>query len=225
MNSWFLILIATIIFLILLARVNIYVELQFNRCNKDDYIAITVSALWQFLCYNIKVPAIMLIEHDNLPWVASEIKTSHEKAKTKVNREQRFLKKTINMMFFNPERFLHLFRLTKQIYRTYLNYMNRLARGIHCEKFEIRTKYGLDNAALTGILMGIIEAVTQVALLSMRNRIRFDARPSIKIQPIFEESQLTFELNCIFRIRFGNVIIATIEVVRNLLREEATRSG
>lgn len=225
MNSWLLVFIALVNFLILLARINIYVELHFCRCNNDDYITITVSALQQLLYYNIKVPSIMLIDHDNLPWVASEIKTPHGTTKTKVNREQRFFKKTIKMMFFNPERFLHLFRLTKQIYRTYSNYMNTLARGIHCEKFELKTTYGLGDAALTGIFMGMIGAVTQVALLSMHRRITFDARPSIKIQPIFEQSQLALELNCIFRIRFGNVIIATIEVLRNLLREEATRSG
>jgi hypothetical protein len=225
MNRWLLVLTATAILLILICRVNLYINLRFSRRADDDYLAITVYALRKLFIYSIKIPTITLTKHDKLPWVASEIKTPQNTAKTKVNREQRFLKKTIKLLFYEPERFWRLFKLAKYIFRGYRNYMDKLSTRVHCEKFELKANYGFDDAALTGIFMGIWGAVFQLLLTAMYNRIELDIRPSIQLQPNYKHRQFELELSCIFRIRLGNVITATIAVLRNLSRTEATGSG
>lgn len=225
MINWLLVLTAITVFLILLARTNLYIALQICRHNNDDYLAITVSAFRQFLCYNIKVPVIMVIEHDHFPWISSELETSQETTKTKAGREQRFIRKTIKLLLLKPKRFWRLFRLTKHIYRNYMNYMDKLCQGLHCEKFELKTAYGFEDAAYTGIFMGVLGALIQLHLTALHNRISLDTKPSIYLQPHYSHSQFQLELSCIFRIRLGNVITATIAVLRKLFNREATHSA
>ena len=225
MNRWLLVLSATAILLIVIYHINLYIDLQFSRRANDDYIAVSVYALQKIFAYSIKVPTIALVRHDNLLWVSSEIEASQGTAKTKLKREERFLKKTIKLLFYNPERFWRLFKLTKQIFRDYRNYMDKLSTGVHCEKFELRASYGFDDAAVTGIFMGVLGSAFQLLLTAMHNRILLDTRPSIQIHPNYQHSQFEVELSCIFRIRLGNVITATIAVLRNLLHTEATSNG
>lgn len=225
MDRWLLIFTATAILLILICRINLYINLQFSRREDDDYLAITVYALRKLFAYSIKIPTIMLIKHDNLLWISSEIETPPNITKTKLNREQRFLKKTLKLLFYEPDRFWRLIKLAKHIFHDYRKYMDKLSTGIHCEKFELKASYGFDDAALTGLFMGIWGSVLQLLLTAVRNRIMLDTKPSIQIQPNYKQRQLELELSCIFRIRLGNVITATIAVLRNISYTEATSSG
>jgi len=225
MNNWLFVLTSTAILLILLFRVNVYIDLRFSRRKDDDYVAVTVYALQKLFSYTIKIPTIKLVQYDDLPWITSEIDAPHGAATTKVSREQRFVRKSIKLLFYNPERFRRLLRAVNQLIRGYLNYANRLSQGIHCEKLELKTIYGFEDAAFTGIMMGILGSLTEIMLTAIHNRLILDAKPYIKIQPIYGHSQLEIELKCIFRIRFGNVITATMANLINSLHREATRSG
>lgn len=211
--------------LVWLFRVNLYIDFHLCRRNDDDYVAITVYALHKLLIYTIKIPTIKLIQHDDLPWIASEIAAPLGAAKTQVSREQRFVKKSIKLIFYNPERFLQLFRTARQFIRGYNSYVSRLAKRIHCEKFELKTAYGFEDAAITGIMMGVLGSLTEIMITAIHNRLILDTKPYIKIQPIYGHNQLDLELKCIFRIRFGNVITATMAILTNSLHRGATRSG
>ena len=184
-------------------------------------------ALQKLIIYTIKIPAIKLIQYDDLPWITSEINSPLGAAKTQVGREQRFVRKTIKLLFHNPERFFRLLRTLNRFLRGYRRYVSRLSKEIHCEKIELTTIYGFEDAAFTGIMVGILSSMAQIMLTSMHNRLVVDTKPYIKIQPLYGHSQLEIEieLKCIFRIRFGNVITATMAILINSLHKEATRSG
>lgn len=225
MENWLFVLISTAILLVLLFRVNVYIDVHFCRRKDDDYAAVTMYALRKLFIYTIKIPIIKLVQYGDLPWITSEIDTPRGTATTKVNREQRFVRKSIKLLFYNPERFLRLLRTANRLLRAYLRYVNRLSSAIHCEKLELKTIYGFEDAAFTGIMMGILGALTERMLRSIHNRLVLDAKPCIKIQPVYGHSQLEIELKCIFRIRFGNVITATMANLINSMHREATRSG
>ena len=226
MNSWLVVVMAVAILLGLLFRVNLYIDVHFCRRKDDDYLAVTVHALQKIFMYTIKIPAIKLIQYDDLPWIASEIESPlGEVANTQVGREQRFVRKSIKLLFHNPERFLQLIRAVRQFIRGYRRYVSRLSKGIHCEKLELTTIYGFEDAAFTGIMMGVVGSMVEIMLTSMHNRLVVEVKPDIKVMPIYGKIQLEIELKCIFRIRLGNVITATMAILRNSLRKEAARSG
>lgn len=221
MNHWLFALIATAILLLLFSRISLYVDFHFCRRSDDDYIAVTVYALRKFFIYSIKIPVIAMIQYDDLPWITSEIRTPLEGMSTHVGREQRFIKK----IFHSPKNFFDFFRAAKQFISGYTYYINKLSQGVHCEKFELRTIYGFEDAAFTGMMMGVIGSLASIWVTSLHNRLVLEAKPVVFIQPVYGYSHMEIDLRCILRIRFGNVITATMSVLLNSLHGEATRSG
>lgn len=225
MNSWLLFPTAVIFFLLILSQVNLYIDIHFCRRKDDDFLKVTVYALEKLLFYSIKIPAINIIQYNDLPWITSEIKTSHDRTKTHVEREQRFVKKLIKIFFCNPRRYLRFIRTAKNFFRTYRYYTNRLTKKMHCVKLDIKTIYGFEDAALTGVLMGVLGSIIGIMLNSLHNRLVLDTKPEIKLIPVYGRNHLEIEIRCIFRIRLGNVITATMARLPNTLHREATRSG
>lgn len=225
MSSWLLVLTTTFILMFALLRVSVYIDLHFCRKKDDDFVSVTVYALRRIISYSIKIPVIEIKEYNDLPWISSEIKTTDEKTEPHISGEQRFVKKLMKILFFDPQRFLHIYSTTNRFVKSYLSYIDKLSRNIHCEKFYINVKYGFDDAAFTGIMLGVFGGLVEKMLISMRHRLILDTKPDVNLIPLFNKSHFEVELKCIFRIRLGNVITATIARITKLLNREATRSG
>lgn len=225
MESWLLFLTTVLFFLWLLSQVNLYIDLHFCRRKDDDFLEVTVYALRKLLIYTMKIPVIEIIQYNDLPWVTSEIQTSHAKTETHAEREQRFVKKLAKIFIYNPRRFLRLLKSTRHFFRTYRHYANRLTQAMHCDRLEIKVVYCFEDAAVTGVLMGILGSMLGLLLQSLQNRLIMDSEPAVRVKPVYGCNYLEVEVRCIFRIRLGNVITASMARVANSLHKEATRSG
>ncbi len=225
MSSWLLVLSTTCILVFALLRVSVYIDLHFCRKKDDDFVSVTVYALRRIFSYSIKIPVIKIKEYNDLPWISSEIKTTDDNTETHISGEQRFVKKLMKILFFDPQRFLHIYRTTNRFVKSFRSYIDKLSRNIHCEKFYVNVKYGFDDAAFTSIMIGVFGALVEKLLNSMRHRLILDTKPDVNLIPVFNKSHFEVELKCIFRIRLGNVITATIARIPKLLNREATRSG
>ncbi|WP_371370828.1 DUF2953 domain-containing protein [Sporomusa aerivorans] len=215
MISWLFILTAVGIILLLLTRVNLYIDVHCCRKGEDDFVTVTVYALKKLFLYSMKIPVIKVIQYNDFPWLTSEIKTSQAKTGTKVGREQRFAKKLLKLFVYNPQQFKHILHIAKRFFSDYRFYIGKLLRGLHCEKFELRVAYGFEDAALTGVMMGVVSLVIARIISSLHTQALLDAKPKVNIKPLFGHSHFEMELSCIFRIRLGNVITATMAKITN----------
>lgn len=226
MNSWLLLLTTVVIFLLLLSQVNLYIDMHFCRRKDDDFVEVTVYSLKKLLVYTLKIPAIEIIQHNNLPWISSEIKaTSSSKTKTNVDREQLFIKRTVIDFIYKPRQFVRVLRTSRNFFRLYQHYSKRLTHEMHCERLDITAVFGFEDAAFTGIIQGILASMIAIMLKSMHNRVAMDSNPVIKLMPVYGNSHFEVEVRCIFRIRLGNVISAAMARLTKSLHREATRSG
>ncbi|SMC58212.1 DUF2953 domain-containing protein [Sporomusa malonica] len=225
MSNWIIFSVTSSILMLMLSRINIYIDIHFCRRKDDDYIEVSVSALRPLLVYTIKIPVIEIVRYNDLPWITSEIKAPQGGAETHIAREQRFVKKIAEIFVKNPQKFKKLMRAVKRYIRIYRKYINSLVASIHCEKLDIRAVYGFDDAAFTGLMMGAFGAARGLLLASLHNRLILEAKPNINITPVYGQSHFEIEFRCIFRIRLGNVITATMATLTNSLHREATRSG
>jgi hypothetical protein len=225
MNYWLFDLMAAGIVLLLLFRVNLYIDVRVLRQNEDDFIAITVSTLQKLFVYSLKIPAVKIIQDDVLPWLTTEIKTPKVTTETHIEREQRFAKKLLTLFVTNPRKFRHILRDATDFYNNYRFYTGKLLRGLHCEKFELKVVYGFEDAALTGVMMGVLGTITARMLTALQTQVCVETKPELTIKPLFGRSYFAMELTCIFRIRLGNVITASMATVSNSLHREAKRNG
>ncbi|HWR09241.1 DUF2953 domain-containing protein [Sporomusa sp.] len=225
MNNWTIVLAAAVILLLMLSRINIYIELYVCRHNDDDHIAITLYALRPLLVYAIKIPVIEIVQYNDLPWITSKIKTPQGGTETYVAREQRFVKRMVEIFVKNPQKFRKLMRGVNRYIRLYRYYINSLVSSTHCEKLDLKAAYGFDDAACTGLAMGVVGAARGLLLTSLNTRLKLEAKPNINVTPVYGQSHFALEFKCILRIRLGKVITATIATLTNSLYKEATRSG
>ncbi|QDR80762.1 DUF2953 domain-containing protein [Sporomusa termitida] len=225
MVNWLMIIAAGIILLFMLSRINVYIELYLCRHNDDDHLAITLHALKPLFVYTIKIPVIEIVQYNELPWITSKIKAPAGGTETYVAREQRFVKRMAEFFLTNPRKFHKLMRGVNRYIRTYRYYINNLVSSIHCQKIDIKIVYGFDDAAFTGLMMGVFGAAQGFLLTALNTRLKLDAKPAIKIIPVYGQCRLQLDFQCILRIRLGKVITATMATLTNSLYKEATRSG
>lgn|GEM_PF-1211265 len=225
MNNLMIFLVAVVVLLFMLLRINIYIDLHACRHNENDHITLAIYALRPLFVYTIKIPMLEIIRYNDLPWITSKIKAPEGGSEGHIAREQRFVKKTAGLLIGNPKKFKKLIQGIRQFINGYRYYINTLVASLHCERLDIRAKYGFEDAAYTGIMMGVLGAAQGLLLSSLYKRLSMDTQPNIRIVPLYGKSYFEIELRCIFRIRLGKVISATMAILKKISHREATRSG
>ncbi len=226
MANWLMVIAAGIILLFMLSRIQVYIELSICRHNADDHLAITLHALKPLFVYTLKIPVIEIVQVNSLPWITSKIKAPEGGTETYVAREQRFVKTMGEIFLKKPRKFRKLMRGVQRYLRAYRYYINNLVSSIHCQRMDCRLVYGFDDAALTGFMMGVFGAAQGFLLTSLNNRLQLDAKPDIKVIPVYNRPHFQLDFKCILRIRLGKVITATMATLTtSLYKKEATRSG
>lgn len=213
---------ACILFFYLLSRINVYICLIYRRNGNDDHIAVEVRMLGKLILYSIKVPVIEITSQD-VTWFISEVGTDKEKTKTHPKREQRFLRRVVQLYINHPKRIRKLMRIMRYYKMLYRNYMDHIVSGVTCEVFHWRTAFGSEDAAVTALSTGILWAIKGVVLTRIRRQIPFTTRPVIQVAPAFGVSKFETELKCIFRVRLGHVINATTRLITTNRKEAVNR--
>lgn len=224
MEKWFIVVTSSFMVGFMLSRINLYIAINIRRCGKDDSISIRVSMLSNFVNYNIKIPVIEFTSKDGLILLESVIDTNKEKIKTHPKREKRFLKNVVKIYLTQPRRLRKLMRTIRRYSRKYRKFMTQLFVNIYCEKLYWKTTIGLEDAALTGLGSGLLWAMKGLIVAILHNRIKVACRPEINVVPVFGHNHFEIDFSCIFRIRLGNVITATVNLF-NTKDKGAVKSG
>lgn len=190
----------------------VYINLKYLRNGGNDNIVVTVYMFKNLLTYRMEVPVIAILNIENSFWLKSKMKTRKSQEQTKVKREQRFVRKTVNFYIRHPGQIRHIFRLFRYFLRLYDYIMGNVRASLYCEQLEWRTQYGSEDATLTGIATGMLWAIKTLMITRLRKKVIFIKKPIINVHPVFGGNHLNIEFQCIFSIRLGNVI----NVIRNL---------
>lgn len=92
-------------------------------------------------------------------------------------------------------------------------------------ELEIRILQGTDDAALTGLLCGLLWALAG-NILSYLSRYLKIFKEEIVITPSFQESVLEVDINCIFHTKLAHIIVVLIKIyyTRRMIRMEAKKT-
>lgn len=217
---------AQLVVFYIISQLIIYIELRYQRNKSDDYMAVNIYLGKRIMLYSMKVPVIELLNNDELLWVSSEIKASRGKARNKtcVRREQHFIKKLLKVYLLDPRRFLNALRLVKYYAKLYRRFICRLVKSLTCEHLYWKTIYGSEDSAITGLMTGVLWSVKGMLITILRRRFFFTASPQIVVEPIFGQSCLDVNFQCIFSLRVGKIINAASIFVKSK-GKGATTSG
>ncbi|SHI34594.1 DUF2953 domain-containing protein [Propionispora hippei] len=207
------------ILLFILANIPLYLQLCYRRNASDDYILVTVYAVYRLLHYSMKIPALQL-EKEGQVWPTAEVVKGQESVDSDPGREQIFVKRFIERYVLHPSRLRHVLEEIRKHFIVYRRVMNALIGKLTCVHLTWRTRYGLEDAALVGILYGVIWSGKSLLLKRLGQRVAFSSRPVVALTPIQGSSLWEIDFDCIFTLKLGNLITAIGMMVYIMAKEE-----
>jgi len=207
-----IVILSNVVIISFLLYSKIYINLKYRRDNSNDDLVVEVYMFKRLLAYRMEIPVIEIKNIENSLWLKYKIKTGQSKDQTKLKREQRFVPKTMNFYLIHPGKLRYVFRLFRYCTHLYYRLMGTVITALYCEKFEWRTGYGSEDAAITGIVTGMLWTGKASMITRLKKHVIFTNKPIICVNPIFGTNSLKVDFQCIFSIRLGNVINA----IRNL---------
>ncbi len=79
------------------------------------------------------------------------------------------------------------------------------------EKIEWHTDIGMEDAAETGLLAGLIWMLKGVIVSHLRNKDGHIRANKVAVVPHYDCARLTTDVNCIFTLRFGHIMLAGLK--------------
>lgn len=209
----YILLLVVIVIFISLLRVRFDVE--YHRREQDDNLIVKMSLLRGLIHYKSEVPTIDLEQRFFTPVLkmASEIdKVAFDPV------EEKELKVGIPITLRLVRRLPAMLKEGWRRFDRYNSVLHYLFRFVRCRRFYWRTEIGLNDAAYTGIMVGILWGVKSFLYKNFRSKIGFmSERPAIEVVPDYFNNKLALDLSCIFDIRIGHIIIAGLNFVRKML--------
>lgn len=80
-----------------------------------------------------------------------------------------------------------------------------------CENLSWKTRVGTTDAASTALCVGTLWAIKTGAHATLSRNVRFLHTPHFVVMPEWEEAVFEIDIDCIFRFRLGEIILAWID--------------
>ncbi|MDF2501079.1 MAG: hypothetical protein K0Q77_1793 [Anaerosporomusa subterranea] len=198
-----------LVFVYFIYQLNIYIQFRYQRRDNNDNVFIRVYAWRGILSYVIKVPVVQVDWQDEMLWFESEMKETKGGNK-RINTvfERHLIKKVVDFIFYHPRRFRRLI----EKFRTKLLQTKLIVRELHnkvrFDRFHCQVRFGLEDAAATGMLAGAFWMLKGLVSNTLRNQMTSGVCPVFTMTPVFGKDILVIDLECILRIRLGNIIKA-----------------
>lgn len=224
MSNLLIILLAGFIVAYAFSRIDIHINITYQRSASDDDLWVHIYLLKRFLVYKLHVPVIEMTDKSKLPWLKSELHTHDEKVGTHPKRERRFVMRVLNIYLHHPKKWQSLMRKFRHYRSLYYTFANQLAKSVQCERLKCKITYGSEDAAQTGIMVGAFWAVSGLAIKVCKSHLAFLRQPEIRITPSFGKRSFDIDFLCIFRLTVGHVIIASL-ILLNVKYKGAAGDG
>lgn len=104
--------------------------------------------------------------------------------------------------------------LLRKVYKKIRKINERFYKNITCQEIFWSTEFGFHDAALTAITAGCLWNLKNRLYINLRQNVQLKNNlPQIEIKPVFNMTCFNTNLKCIFKVRFGHIIIAGIRIL------------
>jgi hypothetical protein len=197
-----------LVFVYAICQINIFVLLRYQRSDDNDYVFIRVYAWRGILSYVIKVPVVQVDWKEEMLWFESEMKETQGNKRINTVFERHLIKKIVDFICYHPRRFHRVWENIQTKVRQTTIFIRELQAKVRCDRLHCQVRFGLEDAAATGMLAGAVWMLRGLVSNMLRNQMTSGVCPVWMITPVFGKDVLLIDLECILRIRLGNIINA-----------------
>mgnify|MGYP002410142692 CR=1 FL=1 len=179
----------------------------------DEYIRVEID------CYRVskiflEIPKIKFIIKNLIPLLSFEYHIGSKN--NRIPKSERIVISPLR------DRYKIVINMIKVLFK-HINNLKKiirfLSKHINVLYFSINITFGSEDAALTGFLAGQVWSIIYVGLSTVSFYLNFDnTNIKINVIPVFTKHEpLQIDINCIFQLRVGHIIIASFFTVWYLL--------
>ncbi|HHV72686.1 MAG TPA: DUF2953 domain-containing protein [Clostridia bacterium] len=202
--------------LILATQLKIKFSIFFSRQDSGNELAIRIYLFKNFLSLKLELPVIKMLKGFIIPDLFLKENWELTHPRLPVHKD----KNRLSVNKIDWQKVLVTIIKVKNLVRLYRSQIAYLTRSTHCLHFEWHTEYGANDAATTGVRLGIIWFLKGILLAILENKIIFwNKNPLVEVIPNFNQPCLNVNFCCIFAIKLGHIIIVGIKVVGQWLKK------
>lgn len=205
-------LLASLIGLGLTLLVRATVDFHYRRQEENDHLEIRMSAAGGLWKLKFVIPSIRL-EWEEGPHLELKKKTQVPKGKEKKR------KLDVRFRYFRRGFFFHLWPRIPSLLLLLERAKTKFYRGIHCTFVDWKVRIGSEDAAYTAIAAGSFWSMLGFSLTHLYRQVTVDTeQPHILVVPDFNKRGFSCDIRCIFKLRFGHIMIVGLDLIRVFIR-------
>ena len=203
-----ILLLLLLLFAYAIYQTNIFILLRYQRRDDNDNVFIRVYAWRGLLSYIIRVPVVQVDWRDEMLWFESELKETKGNRRVNTVFERQLIKKIIDFICLHPRRFRRIIEnIQTKISQTKI-IIRELHAKVRCDRLNCQVCLGVEDAATTAIAAGSFWLLKSFVVSALSTRMSIGVSPVCTITPSFGQNIVVIDIECILRIRLGNIIYA-----------------
>ncbi len=206
----FIIIIALVIIaMIIISLLPLRFKFHYYKEGKDDFLSLTWQIIPGIWGITAEIPFLKFSTKSIWPAIKMATQLEGEKGSSLIKKEKRIaltldkIKKILKKLFQFRGKFKEMVILGKW-----------LLKKITIRKFFWFTEFGTNDAAVTGILAGLLWSLkTMIYQYLYHITGNFKKRPEFMVVPNFQQQKVAWNIICIFDITCGHIIIGGIKTL------------
>lgn len=199
-----------ILFMALITAIPLQLRIRYLRSESDDHVSILFKGFFGLLHYQFKVPFLdwrwLVFPHLRLSVNAKPSGTGKVTVEDEIKPRRVNFRLIINVL---PNLWSMIHRL--------LEVKRLFYKGIRCKQLRCELEIGFTDAAHTGLAVGGMWSILGYYLGKLHNNITFEVdRPQVAVKPSFRQACFNADIDCIFKLRIGHIIVAGFKVLKIL---------
>ncbi len=197
-------LIVLFILIIVLINTSIHLRVEFKRKKKDDLIKVKIALLNGLIKFNYEISYMDLVKRNKKIGYRVGEKNINNNLEKKENR-------------FRPENIIESFNSLKKYFDVFREVIQYIIEKIKFDSLKLDSKFGIGDAALTGIAYGTLWTIIGVFLNALFSN-KDIKNLSVNLYPDFNETILEIDFFCIIKLKIAHIIIAGVKGAKVLIK-------
>jgi hypothetical protein len=197
------------IILIVLLSIFIFAPLKikiiYRRQGQNDYAGLELLLFWELLPVRVELTSLQALRRAFNPLVKIKTKITSKLKKPVASRKQTLSPSRLYRLSWRNLYYLRLFRPA----------LTHTARKTKLTGFRWETQMGFEDAAATGMAVGALWTLKGLFSSTLyRLAGKHENLPRLEINPVFNQKIFNTEIDCIFVLRPGHIIISFLIMLK-----------
>lgn len=191
------------------------ITLFYGRIGDNDHLVLEVSAWFRLIRRKYEIPVLAMTQTKKGPELVYKMETVQQEKLTE-EKVADLTHRQVETWYKRYKKWLRRVMDLQPIFKKFL-------KTVRCTRLEWHTAMGTGHADETGALSGMIWGVKSMIVGVASHTLSFRTIPRMSVQPVWNQPLLRTQLQGVFRLYVGHVLLVGIKIVLRLRKEKGRK--